>query len=71
MNKPIYFDIGAITDYTHSTNLTFPKLEDSSYSNKTSLPYVVMHDLNEDGGMVTLSSVSNANTDIANDEGKT
>ena len=70
VNKPIYFDIGAITDYTHSTNLTFPKLQDSSYSNKTSLPYVVMHDLNEDGGMVTLSSVSNANTDIANDEGE-
>ena len=70
VNTPIYFDIGAITDYTHTTNLTFPKLEDSSYSNKTSLPYVVMHDLNEDGGMVTLSSVSNANTDIANDEGE-
>ena len=70
VNHPIYFDIGAITDYTHTTNLTFPKLEDSSYSNKTSLPYVVMHDLNEDGGMVTLSSVSNANTDIANDEGE-
>ena len=70
VNKPIYFDIGAITDYTHSTNLTFPKLEDSSYNNKTSLPYVVMHDLNEDGGIVTLSSVSNANTDIVNDEGE-
>ena len=70
VNHPIYFDIGAITDYTHTTNLTFPKLEDSSYSNKTSLPYVVMHDLNEDSGMVTLSSVSNANTDIANDEGE-
>tara|TARA_Y100000004_G_scaffold191795_1_gene251237 strand:- start:618 stop:4199 length:3582 start_codon:yes stop_codon:yes gene_type:complete len=70
VNRPIYFDIGAITDYTHATNLTFPKLEDSSYSNKTSIPYIVMHDLNEDGGIVTLSSVSNANTDITNDEGE-
>lgn len=70
VNHPIYFDIGTITDYTHSTNLTFPKLQDSSYSNKTSLPYVVMHDLNADGGMVTLSSTSNANTDIANDDGE-
>ena len=70
VNHPIYFDIGAITDYTHSTNLTFPKLQDSSYSNKTSLPYVVMHDLNADGGMVTLSSTTNANTDIVNDDGE-
>ena len=51
-------------------DLSFPALEDASYSNKTSLPFVVLHDLNEDGGSVTLSSTSNANTTIANDEGE-
>ena len=70
VNHPIYFDIGAITDFTETTDLTFPKLQDSSYSNKTSLPYVAMHDLNADGGMVTLSSTTNANTDIVNDDGE-
>ncbi len=37
-------------------SLTFPKLEDASFSNKTTIPFVVLHDLNEDGGTVTLSS---------------
>tara|TARA_Y100001963_G_scaffold43239_1_gene60608 strand:+ start:4197 stop:7706 length:3510 start_codon:yes stop_codon:yes gene_type:complete len=52
-----------------TSDLTFPKFEDASYSNKTTLPYTVLHDLNEDGGVVTLSSTSNANTTITNDEG--
>ena len=51
-------------------DLSFPKLEDSSYSNNTSFPFVVLHDLNETGGTVTLSSTSNANTTIVNDEGE-
>ena len=51
-------------------SLTFPKLEDASFSNKTTIPFVVLHDLNEDGGTVTLSSTSNANTTIVNDEGE-
>ncbi len=50
-------------------DLSFGKLEDSDYSNRTSFGYTVLHDLNEGGGMVTLSSTSNANTTIADDDG--
>ena len=53
-----------------TSDLSFPKLVDVTYSSKTSFPFVVLHDLNEDGGSVTLSSTSNANTTIANDEGE-
>ena len=35
----------------------------------TPLPFTVLHDLNADGGTVTLSSTSNANTEIADDDG--
>ncbi|MDP7368678.1 MAG: hypothetical protein QGH83_15625, partial [Candidatus Pacebacteria bacterium] len=52
-----------------TTGITFSILENSSYSNKTSIPYIVLHDLNEDGGIVTLSTTSDANTSITNDEG--
>ena len=55
--------------YTTNGDLTFPTLEDASYSNKTSIPFTVLHDLNADGGIVTLSSTSNANTEIADDDG--
>ena len=57
---------------THNTtgNLSFGKLEDSDYSNKTTFGYVTLHDLNEDGGSVTLSSTANANTTIVNDDGE-
>lgn len=65
----INFDIGSKTDYSDNGTLSYPKLEDSSYSNKTTLPYIVLHDLNEDGGIVNLSSTSNANTEIADDDG--
>jgi len=50
-------------------SLSFPTLEDASYSNKTTFGYTVLHDLNETGGIVTLSSTSNANTTIADDDG--
>ena len=50
--------------------LYLPILEDATYSNKTTVPYVALHDLNEDGGTVTLSSTANANTTILNDEGE-
>ena len=56
--------------YTQNCDLTFPTLEDASYSNKTSLPFTVLHDLNSDGGIVNLSSTSNANTSITNDDGE-
>ena len=56
--------------YTQNGDLTFPTLEDASYSNKTSIPFTVLHDLNADGGIVTLSSNSNANTSITNDDGE-
>ena len=51
-------------------SLTFPTLEDATYNNKTTVPYVALHDLNEDGGTVTLSSTANANTTIVSDEGE-
>ncbi len=51
----------------HNTtgSLSFPTLEDASYSNKTTFGYTTLHDFNEAGGIVTLSSTSNANTTIA------
>ena len=52
-----------------SGDLSFPVLEDASYSNKTTIPYTVLHDFNKVGGIVTLSSSSNANTTIADDDG--
>jgi len=52
-----------------SGNLSFPVFEDASYSNKTTIPYIVLHDFNETGGTVTLSSSSNANTTITDDDG--
>ena len=72
----IFFNIHSTTNnsnvlpYTTNSDLTFPTLEDASFSNKTSLPFTVLHDLNADGGTVTLSSTSNANTSITNDEGE-
>ena len=55
----------------HNTtgSLSFPTLEDASYSNKTTFGYNVLHDFNDTGGVVTLSSTSNANTSITDDDG--
>jgi len=55
----------------HSTtgSLSFPTLEDASYSNKTTFGYTVLHDFNDTGGVVTLSSTSNSNTSITDDDG--
>ena len=62
------FNIGGLTPasgsfntaiYTATGALTFPLREDSSQSNKTTLPFIVLHDLNEDGGTVTLSPTPN------------
>jgi len=50
-------------------SLSYPLFEDSSYSNKTTFGYVVLHNLSEDGGQLTLSTTSNANTSITNEEG--
>ena len=49
--------------------LSYPLFEDSSYSNKTTFGYVVLHNLSEDGGQLTLSTTSNANTSITNEDG--
>ena len=62
-------DTSGTSAHSSSGDLSFPKLQDASYSSKTTFGYTVMHDLNEDGGVVTLSSTSNANTTITNDEG--
>ena len=55
----------------HNTTgtLSFPAFEDASYSNKTTFGYTVLHDFNDTGGVVTLSSTSNANTSITDDDG--
>ena len=63
------FDIGTPTQYANSAGLSLPDFQDSSYSNKTSFGYLVLHDVNETGGSVTLSSTSNANTSITDDDG--
>jgi hypothetical protein len=65
----INFDIGTPTEYANSAGLSLPVFEDSSYSNKTSFGFITLHDVNETGGSVTLSSVSNANTSIIDDDG--
>ena len=72
------FNIGGLTAasgsfntsiYTSTGTLTFSELENSSYSDNTTLPFIVLHDFNEVGGQVTLSTTPNANTTIADDEG--
>ena len=62
------FDIGTPTQYSNSAALSLPDFTDSSYSNKTSFGFIVLHDVNETGGSVTLSSTSNANTSIIDDD---
>ena len=61
--------VAGTAPHNTSGNLSFPVLEDASYSDKTTIPYTVLHDFNEVGGIVTLSSSSNANTTIADDDG--
>ena len=56
--------------HNNTGNLSFSKLEDASYNSKTTFGYTALHDLNETGGSVTLSSTSNANTTIVNDDGE-
>ena len=50
-------------------SFSYPQFEDSSYSNKTTFGYIVLHNLSEDGGQVTLSTTSNANTSITDEDG--
>ena len=63
------FNIAATSTYTTNGTLTFPEFEDSSYSNKTTIPFIVLHNINKVGGTVTLSTTSNANTNITDDDG--
>ena len=72
------FNIGGLTPasgsfdttvYTSTGTLTFSELENSTYTNNTTLPFIALHDFNEVGGQVTLSTVTNANTTIVDDEG--
>jgi len=65
----INFSIGTPTQYSNSAALSLPDFTDSSYSDKTSFGFIVLHDVNETGGSVTLSSTSNANTSITDDDG--
>ena len=45
-------DTSGTSAHSSSGDLSFPKLQDASYSSKTTFGYTVMHDLNEDGGVV-------------------
>jgi len=63
------FAIGTEAQYATSGALSLPDFTDSSYSNKTSFGFIVLHQVNESGGSVTLSSTSNANTSITDDDG--
>ena len=65
----INFNIAATSTYTTNGTLTFPQFEDSTQGNKTTFPFIVLHDFNEVGGQITLSTTTNANTTIADDEG--
>ena len=63
------FSISTGTSYTSTGALTMPVLEDGTQGSKTTFPFIVLHDINEDGGQITLSSSTNANTTIADDDG--
>ena len=63
------FNLAPGTAYTSTGALTMPKLEDGTQGNKTTLPFIVLHDINDDGGQVTLSTTTNANTTIADNDG--
>ena len=63
------FNFAPGTAYTSTGALTMPKLEDGTQGNKTTLPFIVLHDINDDGGQVTLSTTTNANTTIADNDG--
>ena len=65
----INFSIGTPAQYSNSAALSLPYFEDGSYSNKTSFGFITLHDVNETGGSVTLSSSPNANTSIIDDDG--
>ena len=63
------FNFAPGTAYTSTGALTMPDLEDSAQGNKTTIPFIVLHDINDDGGQVTLSTTTNANTTIADNDG--
>lgn len=63
------FNFAPGTAYTSTGTLTMPVLEDSTQSNKTSLPFIVLHDFTDEGGQIALSTSSNANTTITDDDG--
>ena len=63
------FNFAPGTAYTSTGALTMPVLEDSTQSNKTTLPFITLHDFTDAGGQVTLSTTSNANTTITDDDG--
>ena len=63
------FNFAPGTAYTSTGALTMPDLEDSAQGNKTTIPFIVLHDINDDGGQITLSTTTNANTTIADNDG--
>ena len=63
------FNFAPGTAYTSTGSLSMPDLEDSAQGNKTTFPFIVLHDFTDAGGQITLSTSSNANTTITDDDG--
>ena len=63
------FNLAPGTAYTSTGSLTFPAFEDSTQGNMSTFPFIVLHDFTDAGGLLTLSTTTNANTSITDDEG--
>ena len=63
------FTIAPGTAYTSNGTLTLPVLEDGTQGSKTTFPFIVLQDINDSGEQITLSTTTNANTTIADNDG--
>ena len=63
------FNFAPGTAYTSTGALTVPKLEDGTQGSKTTFPFIVLQDINDSGEQITLSTTTNANTTIADNDG--
>ncbi len=63
------FNIAPGTAYTSNGTLTLPVLEDGTQGSKTTFPFIVLQDINDSGEQITLSTTTNANTTIADNDG--
>ena len=63
------FNFAPGTAYTSNGTLTLPVLEDGTQGSKTTFPFIVLQDINDSGEQITLSTTTNANTTIADNDG--